>query len=101
MYKYDFGLSFAGEDREYAKKLARLLKDERVQVFYDHSRSMRMQHAIMGGPTRTCARVHWVRRGYHSADYSDAGGLARLRGRRTPLSDQSVPLRAAALHDRG
>jgi hypothetical protein len=36
MYKYDFGLSFAGEDRELAKELARLLKLERIRVFYDH-----------------------------------------------------------------
>lgn len=36
MYKYDFGLSFAGEDREYPEKLAQLLKDEHVRVFYDH-----------------------------------------------------------------
>lgn len=36
MYKYDFGLSFAGEDRPYAKKLADLLKTERVRVFYDY-----------------------------------------------------------------
>ena len=36
MYKYDFGLSFAGEDREHAEKLAELLKGERVRVFYDH-----------------------------------------------------------------
>ena len=35
MYKYDFGLSFAGEDREHAKKLADLLKAERIRVFYD------------------------------------------------------------------
>jgi hypothetical protein len=35
LYKYDFGLSFAGEDREYPEKLAQLLKDERVRVFYD------------------------------------------------------------------
>ena len=35
MYKYDFGLSFAGEDRKYAEKLAQLLKDEHVRVFYD------------------------------------------------------------------
>ena len=37
MYKYDFGLSFAGEDREHAKKLADLLKAEDVRVFYDHN----------------------------------------------------------------
>lgn len=36
MYKYDFGLSFAGEDRAHAEKLARLLKNECVTVFYDH-----------------------------------------------------------------
>ncbi len=35
MYKYDFGLSFAGEDRRHAEKLAQLLKDEHVRVFYD------------------------------------------------------------------
>ena len=36
LYKYDFGLSFAGEDRAYAEELAQLLKDERVKVFYDN-----------------------------------------------------------------
>lgn len=36
MYKYDFGLSFAGEDRASAKKLAEILKSEGVRVFYDH-----------------------------------------------------------------
>jgi hypothetical protein len=36
LYKYDFGLSFAGEDREFAGKLALLLTNERVRVFYDH-----------------------------------------------------------------
>ncbi len=36
MYKYDFGLSFAGEDREIARRLAELLKAERIRVFYDH-----------------------------------------------------------------
>lgn len=35
MYTYDFGLSFAGEDREQAERLAQLLKDEHVRVFYD------------------------------------------------------------------
>lgn len=35
MYKYDFGLSFAGEDREYPEKLTQLLKDEHIRVFYD------------------------------------------------------------------
>lgn len=35
LYKYDFGLSFAGEDREHAERLAELLKDEHVRVFYD------------------------------------------------------------------
>jgi hypothetical protein len=35
MYKYDFGLSFAGEDRAHAKKLAEILKSEDVRVFYD------------------------------------------------------------------
>ena len=36
MYRYDFGLSFAGEDRSHAKQLADLLKAERIRVFYDH-----------------------------------------------------------------
>jgi hypothetical protein len=35
LYKYDFGLSFAGEDREFPEKLAQLLKNEHVRVFYD------------------------------------------------------------------
>lgn len=35
LYRYDFGLSFAGEDRDYPEKLAHLLKNERVRVFYD------------------------------------------------------------------
>ena len=35
MYKYDFGLSFAGEDRVVAADLADRLKTERVRVFYD------------------------------------------------------------------
>ena len=37
LYKYDFGLSFAGEDRAHAKKLAEILKKERVKVFYDYN----------------------------------------------------------------
>jgi len=35
MYKYDFGLSFAGEDREHAERLAEILKAEHIRVFYD------------------------------------------------------------------
>lgn len=34
-YKYDITLSFAGEDREYVDKLARILVDSDVKVFYD------------------------------------------------------------------
>lgn len=35
VYKYDFGLSFAGKDRDYAEKLAQLLRDQYVRIFYD------------------------------------------------------------------
>jgi len=35
LYKYDFGLSVAGEDRKYAEELALLLRKESVKVFYD------------------------------------------------------------------
>lgn len=35
MKKYDVTLSFAGEDRHYAEKLANLLKSEGYSVFYD------------------------------------------------------------------
>lgn len=35
MYKYDFGLSFAKEQREMAEKLAVLLKNQNINVFYD------------------------------------------------------------------
>ena len=34
-YKYQVALSFAGEDREHAEKLAKLLKDRHISVFYD------------------------------------------------------------------
>lgn len=34
-YKYDVALSFAGEDREYVDKVAKLLKEKNVKVFYD------------------------------------------------------------------
>jgi len=35
MYEYDFALSFAGEDRDKAEKLASMLKKEGATVFYD------------------------------------------------------------------
>jgi hypothetical protein len=34
-YKYDITLSFAGENREYVEKVAKLLTDNNVKVFYD------------------------------------------------------------------
>ncbi len=34
-YKYDIALSFAGEDRKYVEKVATLLKEKGVRVFYD------------------------------------------------------------------
>jgi len=34
-YKYDVALSFAGEDREYVKKVADILEKNGVKVFYD------------------------------------------------------------------
>ena len=33
--KYDIALSFAGENREYVDKVAKLLKDKGISVFYD------------------------------------------------------------------
>ena len=35
MYKYDFGLSFARAEREFAEKLSSELKAKNVEVFYD------------------------------------------------------------------
>ena len=35
-YEYDVALSFAGEDRIYAEKLASKLRDKGIQVFYDN-----------------------------------------------------------------
>lgn len=35
MYKYDFALSFAGQQRDVAERLAQLLKQQRVRIFYD------------------------------------------------------------------
>ena len=34
-YKYDIALSFANEDREYVEKVAAILKENEVSVFYD------------------------------------------------------------------
>lgn len=36
-YKYDIALSFAGEDREYAERLAKALEDKGIKVFYDRN----------------------------------------------------------------
>lgn len=36
-YQYDVALSFAGEDREIAIKLVKLLKERNIKVFYDES----------------------------------------------------------------
>lgn len=35
MYNYDVALSFAGEDREYVKDIAKRLKAKKLKVFYD------------------------------------------------------------------
>ncbi|MGU9821046.1 toll/interleukin-1 receptor domain-containing protein [Pseudomonas sp. LF090] len=35
IFEYDVALSFAGEDREYVQKVATLLKDMEISVFYD------------------------------------------------------------------
>jgi hypothetical protein len=42
-HKYDFALSFAGEDREIAETLFRKLQDAEVEVFYDRNE----QHRIL------------------------------------------------------
>ena len=34
-YKYDIALSFAGEDRDFVDRVAQILKDNKVRVFYD------------------------------------------------------------------
>lgn len=34
-YKYDVALSFAGEDRSYVEKVAEILKESNIRVFYD------------------------------------------------------------------
>lgn len=35
-YKYDIAISFAGKDRAIAEKIARLLEEKKVRVFYDN-----------------------------------------------------------------
>lgn len=35
VYEFDVALSFAGEDRAHAERLANLLRDSHVRVFYD------------------------------------------------------------------
>jgi hypothetical protein len=42
-HKYDFALSFAGEEREFAELLFHALEDEEVEVFYD----LNEQHRIL------------------------------------------------------
>jgi hypothetical protein len=42
-HKYDFALSFAGEDRAIAEMLVHALEEEEVEVFYDHNE----QHRIL------------------------------------------------------
>lgn len=34
-FEYDIALSFAGEDRPYVEKVAKILKDKSVNIFYD------------------------------------------------------------------
>ena len=40
-YEYDFGISFADEDRNYVEKLVRLLLKE-VTVFYDKRKEVQL-----------------------------------------------------------
>lgn len=40
--KYDFALSFAGEDRPVAKRLFELLAEQELSVFYDHNEQYRI-----------------------------------------------------------
>jgi hypothetical protein len=40
--RYDFGLSFAGEDRALARRIAELLQEAEVEVFYDHNEQHRI-----------------------------------------------------------
>ncbi len=35
MYEYDVVLSFAGENREYAREMAQKLKAKKLKVFFD------------------------------------------------------------------
>ena len=35
MYEYDVALSFAGENREYVREIAKKLKAKKLKVFYD------------------------------------------------------------------
>ncbi len=41
-HRYDFALSFAGEDRDVAKELAQRLQDSETEVFYDKNEQHRM-----------------------------------------------------------
>lgn len=36
MFKYDVTLSFAGEERSYVEKIAKILKNQHIKVFYDY-----------------------------------------------------------------
>ena len=43
-YEYDVAISFAGEDREFARKLAKQLKKQSLSVFFDEFE----QSAVLG-----------------------------------------------------
>ena len=46
---YDFALSFAGDDRQVAKKIAERLRQKEIAVFYDHDE----QSEIMASDVET------------------------------------------------
>lgn len=59
-HKYDFCLSFAGEDRSYAEKLKALLEERGAQVFYDSD----YQHELWGeNLSRTSTKFIGTKRG--------------------------------------
>ena len=68
-HKYDFALSFAGEDRAIAESLSRALEDEQVEVFYDHNEQHRIIAVDIEEYLRPIYQSELAVRGYSSGPF--------------------------------
>jgi hypothetical protein len=76
-YTFDFAISYAGEDRPVAERIAKALTEGGAKVFYDHyyksallGRSLRKDLAIIYGPS-TRFFLPFISKYYVDKDYTD------------------------------